>query len=113
MGLEVEVGQEPSVQEPAPRSPPPTPPAPAPAQVAPQQRNNHFLKRNVRVKEWGSFAIRDSWDSEGQAASSQVQEESTTTSPAPEPAPAPAPGPHPDLAAKQSEVVDTLKRKLQ
>ena len=113
MGQEVEVGQEPSVQEPAPRSP--SPPPPAPAQAAPQQRNNHFLKRNVRVKEWGSFAIRDSWDSEGQAASSQVQEESTTTSPAPAPAsaPAPAPGPRPDLAAKQSEVVDTLKRKLQ
>ena len=101
------MGQEPSVQEPAPRSPSP----PAPAQAAPQQRNNPFLKRNVRVKEWGSFAIRDSWDSEGQAPSSQVQEEFTTTSPAPEPAP--APGPRPDLAAKQSEVVDTLKRKLQ
>ena len=58
----VEIGQEADMdqyrQAAAPPTPSPTPPPP-PAMV---YSNNNFMRRNVKVKEWKDFAIRDSED---------------------------------------------------
>ena len=57
----VEIGQEPgdilTYNAPAP-APPPV------SQPSVSYSNNNFSRRNVRVKEWGSFAIKDSEDDE-------------------------------------------------
>ena len=39
-------------------------PAPPVSQPSVSYSNNNFSRRNVRVKEWGSFAIKDSEDDE-------------------------------------------------
>ena len=50
----MEMGQEPA----------PSQPSPAPVTYS----NNNFSLRNVRVKEWGGFAIRDSEDDNNQSS---------------------------------------------
>ena len=51
-------------QEPAPSQ---SSPAPAPVTYS----NNNFSLRNVRVKEWGGFAIKDSEDDNDEPRSSK------------------------------------------
>ena len=55
----VEIGQEPAH--------PSSTPGPAPVTYS----NNNFSLRNVRVKEWGGFAIKDSEDDNDEPRSSK------------------------------------------
>ena len=54
----VEIGMEPIVEDNASvaSTPSPSPPPPPPMVYS----NNNFMKRNVKVKEWNNFSIRDS-----------------------------------------------------
>ena len=62
----MEIGQEPA---PSQSSPAPSKPSLTPAPV--KYSNNNFSLRNVRVKEWGGFAIKDSEDDNDEPRSSK------------------------------------------
>ena len=54
----VEIGMEPIVEDNASVASPPSPSPPAPPPMV--YSNNNFMKRNVKVKEWNNFSIKDS-----------------------------------------------------
>ena len=130
----VEIGMEPVVEETSSVASPPSPsPPPLPPMV---YSNNNFMKRNVKVKEWNNFAIRDyedevtetpldkygiehnsvftdtslhsSMSSSTPADDDLVTLRSKSSSGQPSSFQSTA-----HLAAKQSEAVDTLKKKLE
>lgn len=117
----VEIGQEPFIPDPSP-SPPPTAPTQGPSSYQQYQAssNNNFMRRNVKTKDWSNFAIKDAEDDGMISENGDAGEQEPTVTNA---SVATRPGSHPlqsqskvssiTLAAKQSDAVDTLKKKLE
>jgi len=114
----VEIGMEPIVEDNASVASPPSPSPPAPPPMV--YSNNNFMKRNVKVKEWNNFSIRDS---EEEVAETVIDNSMSSSTPADDDlvtirsksnsGHASSFQSTAHLAAKQSEAVDTLKKKLE
>ena len=131
----VEIGMEPVVEDTSSVASPPSPSPPPPPPMV--YSNNNFMKRNVKVKEWNNFAIRDDGDEITETPLDKYnmnEHNSVFTEPSPHSSMSSSTSVDDDLvnlrskstseqpssfqstahlAAKQSEAVDTLKKKLE